>query len=98
MRGPTPEGGHLDPRQIVGDVARLLHARASQSDEPSAGEATLEEVGFGVRLAVVSMFGDAILGDDLSQVSESEREAERHRFRSWLAQLLLRGLYGVTPD
>ena len=97
MRGPTEGDGQIDPREIVGNVARLLQARALESDEFSARQATLEEVTFGVRLAVVAMFGDAILGDELSQVSQAEREAERHRFRAWLAQLLLSGLYGGPP-
>ncbi|MFP8880375.1 MAG: TetR/AcrR family transcriptional regulator [Myxococcota bacterium] len=91
--------GEIDPATLVGEVSRLVHARlgslgvlAKETDD------SLERVMFSVRLAVVAMFGDALIGDDMSQLEGSDREVERHRFRAWLAQLLLDDFARERPD
>ena len=90
--------GDIDPATLVGEVSKLIHARLGNlGSSKGATDDSLEHVTFGVRLAVVAMFGDALIGDQLSQVEASDREAERHRFRAWLAQLLLDGLSREGP-
>ena len=41
---------------------------------------------------------DAILAHELSQVGPDEQDAERHRFRAWLAELLLTQASGESDQ
>ena len=90
MRGSAGGEVSIKPAESIAEIAKLIHERlvdvADGSEHPTA---TLEQVVFGVRLAVVAMFGDAILGDPLSQAAPEQLETERHRFRAWIADLLL---------
>ncbi len=90
LRGPSQDGS-LDPARLVVEAAELIRDRLLRSDVPGSSP-PLDHLVFGVRLAVVAMFGDALIGDELTQRPAAEREAERHRFRAWLADLLLTGL------
>ena len=90
--------GEVDPATLVSEVSKLIHARSASPGLSTSPDDSLERVTFGVRLAVVAMFGDALIGDEMSQLEGSEREAERHRFRAWLAELLLEGLTREAPD
>lgn len=90
MRGPATQEGSLDPAALIANVARLIRSRVVESrDGDDSLLPSLEETIFSVRLAVVAMFGDAIIGPELSQVAAPARQAERRRFRAWLADLLL---------
>ncbi len=82
---------------LVGRVVELIHYRLAeerdQSDQPVVSH---EEIAFSVRLVVVAMFGDALIGEDLGQVGLGERAEETRRFRSWLADLMV-GLLSRNP-
>ena len=80
----------IDPPFLVENVSKLIAERIHQ--EPGVVAREHETVSFGVRLAVIAMFGEALLGDLMSPASRDERDAERHRFRQWLAELLRKGL------
>ncbi len=84
----------IDPPELVQNISKLIAERLDELDGSKAE--SQEVVSFGVRLAVIAMFGDALVGDLMSPASPAEREAERHRFREWLAGLLLQGL--ATPE
>lgn len=89
FEGPGSES--IDVRQLIDDVAsailRRLHPEQNQA--PIGSEHPhFESVLFAIRLAVLATFGDAMLGEEISRFSGNEREAERHRFRAWLADLL----------
>ena len=86
-----------DASALVGRVVELIHYRLAeerdQSDQPVVSH---EEIAFSVRLVVVAMFGDALIGEDLGQVGLGERAEETRRFRSWLADLMV-GLLSRNP-
>lgn len=90
LRGPSEEGS-LDTARMVTEAAEQIRDRLLDSDLPGS-PASLDDLVFGVRLAVVAMFGDALIGDQLTQRPPAERAAERHRFRAWLGDMLLTGL------
>ena len=97
MREPdarTPEG--IDPPALVRNISRLICDQLAndRAREPEGEEA----VSFGVRLAVVALFGDALIGDILSPVQAGERDAERHRFHEWLADLLIERITDPTQN
>ena len=75
-----------DPAVLVAEVAQLISSRLDETEGISKDR--LEAISFRVRLGVFAMFGQALIGDALSPVSGSEREAERHRFRVWFSELL----------
>lgn len=77
----------IDPAALVQDVAQLICDRLDEVDGSRTDRR--EAVSFGVRLAVVAMFGDALIGDAMSPVEPEKRDRERHRFREWLAGLLV---------
>ena len=88
MREPdtrAPEG--IDPAALVRNISRLICDQLE--NETTRGAEDAEAVSFGVRLAVVAMFGDALIGDVMSPVRGDERDAERPRFHAWLAELLV---------
>jgi AcrR family transcriptional regulator len=87
LRPSTSEAASLNPAELVAQVAQLLSARIREFEVADAP--TLEELTFAVRLAVVAMFGDALVGHELSLAPPTEQDAERHRFREWFAHLLL---------
>jgi AcrR family transcriptional regulator len=87
--GADPAQG-IDPPSLVENISKLIAARVG--DEPGLVAREHETVSFAVRLAVIATFGDALLGDLLSPAEEPEREAERRRFRAWMARLLREGL------
>ena len=89
LRGPSEEGS-LDTARMVTEAAEQIRDRLLDSDLPDS-QPSLDDLVFGVRLAVVAMFGDALIGEQLTQRPAAERAAERHRFRAWLADLLLTG-------
>jgi AcrR family transcriptional regulator len=77
-----------DASALVGRVVELIHYRlAEERHRPSQRVPSHEEIGFTVRLVVVAMFGDALIGEDLGQAELGERAKETRRFRSWLADL-----------
>jgi AcrR family transcriptional regulator len=79
----------LDPSALVESVSGLIR---DQIDAPDTTEGDLTEaISFRVRLAVFAMFGEALIGDVLSPVHTDDRDAERQRFRHWLAELLVDG-------
>ena len=80
-------------RRAWDDRTRLADGRDPCGPAPPS----LEDVTFAIRLAVVALFGDAILGRQLSQVDSTEHEGEHHRFRAWLAELLVAKL-SRDPD
>ncbi len=88
LRGPSEEGS-LDTARLVAEAAELIRDRLLDSEDVPGSSPSLDDLVFGVRLAVVAMFGDALIGDELTQCPAAERAAERHRFRAWLADLLL---------
>ena len=90
------EAESVAPAELVQNVSKLIRDRLLQSEEISPG--SHETVSFGVRLAVVAMFGDALIGDVMSPVPPDDREAERHRFREWLVSTLRAGLATGTAD
>ena len=107
FEGPGSES--IDVRQIIDDVAiailRRLHQEQEQEQEreqeqdqeqaPIGPDHPLfESAVFSIRLAVLATFGDAMLGEEISRFTGNEREAERHRFRAWLADLLEKVLRG----
>ena len=74
---------------LVGRVVELIRVRlAEDGAAPGRRVPSREEIGFGVRLAVVALFGDALIGAELGQAPQDERTGETQRFRSWLADLL----------
>ena len=75
-----------DPAVLVAEVAQLISSRLDETE--GIPKDRLEAISFRVRLGVFAMFGQALIGDALSPVSGSEREAERHRFRVWFSELL----------
>ena len=91
----------IDPADLVREVARLIGERV-EKDEGLAPE-NPEAISFGVRLAVVAMLGDALIGDVMSPAAGKARDEEKHRFRRWLVELLLadrrvRQVPGVGPS
>ena len=88
LRGPS-EDGSLDTARLVVEAAELIRDRLLDSEDVPSSSPSLDDLVFGVRLAVVAMFGDALIGEQLTQRPAAERAAERHRFRAWLADLLL---------
>lgn len=99
MREPEPEPESLpevDPAALVREVSELIHQRLEETQNSHADRH--EAISFGVRLAVVAMFGEALIGDVMSPVSPEQRDAERHRFREWLAGLLLEGVVAQAVD
>ncbi len=95
MRNPEPEGTIPVP-ELIDDVAERIRTRVTELG--GAPVPSLEEMRFSVRLAVVGLFGDAILGDNLSAARSEDRDAERHRFRQWLAELLDTQLASREPE
>jgi hypothetical protein len=97
MREPdarAPEG--IDPPALVRNISRLISDQLANSRaRKPEGE---ETVSFGVRLAVAALFGDALIGDIMSPVQAGERDAERHRFHKWLAELLVERITDSTQN
>jgi AcrR family transcriptional regulator len=92
MRGFEGPGSEtIDVPQLIDDVASAILQRAGQ-DRIGSDHPHFESVVFAIRLAVLATFGDALLGGEISRFTGSEREAERHRFRAWLGELLLKVL------
>jgi AcrR family transcriptional regulator len=85
-----------DPAALVADVSKLIRGRLEQVEGVEADR--LEAISFRVRLAVFAMFGQALIGDALSPVTVKERDAERHRFRQWLSELLLERVSGAVDN
>ena len=85
-----------DPAALVADVSKLIRGRLEQVEGVEAD--LLEAISFRVRLAVFAMFGQALIGDALSPVTAKERDAERHRFRQWLSELLLERVSGAAEN
>jgi AcrR family transcriptional regulator len=99
MREPESSGTpEVEPAALVNDVSKLIFERLVEPESPAPARDRREEVSFGVRLAVVAMLGDALIGDVMSQVEPGQRDAERHRFRAWLAELLRKGLASDSDD
>lgn len=96
MREPeTGIATELDPAALVHDVSKLIGDRL---DDPDGTPADRQEaISFRVRLAVFAMFGQALVGDVMSPVPPEQRDAERHRFRRWLAELLLERTSAEVP-
>ncbi len=90
LRQDTERVSSGDASALVGRVVELIHFRlVEEADRPGHRVGSREEIAFAVRLAVVALFGDALIGEDLGQDSIGERAAETRRFRSWLAELLI---------
>lgn len=77
----------IEPAALIQEISARIRERLSEVE--AFGPAEPEAISFSVRLAVIAMFGDALIGDIMSPVEASEREAEQHRFRQWLAEILL---------
>ncbi len=92
---PSPLEG-TDPAVLVAEVSELIRSRLDtiEGAEPDR----LEAISFRVRLAVFAMFGQALIGDAMSPVTGDERQAERHRFREWLSELLLENVASATNE
>ena len=79
-----------DASGLIGRVVELIHFRlGGEGDSPAQPVASHEEIAFAVRLCVVAIFGDALIGEDLGQAPTGERGEETRRFRSWLSDLLV---------
>jgi len=85
--GPQEAALDLDPADLVREVSRLIDQRLEQAEGVAPGDP--EQISFRVRLAVAAMLGDALIGDVMSPASGQARSDEKHRFRHWLAELLL---------
>ncbi len=85
--GPQEAALELDPADLVREVSGLIGQRLEQAEGIAPGDP--EPVSFGVRLAVAAMLGDALIGDVMSPAAGKARSDEKHRFRRWLAELLL---------
>jgi AcrR family transcriptional regulator len=91
-RDRIPDGQH-QLRQLV----EMVHQRASdtarrvQVDPPS-----IQEAAFCMRLAIVSMVGDALIGEDVNASVGDSADAQRE-FRRWLGQLIADRLTISTP-
>ena len=90
--GPPEE---IDPAALVHDVSKLIGHRLDETDSSPAD--FQEAISFRVRLAVFAMFGEALIGDVMSPAPANQRDAERHRFRQWLAELLLERISAEAP-
>jgi hypothetical protein len=62
-----------------------------QVDPPS-----IQEAAFCMRLAIVSMVGDALIGEDVNASVGDSADAQRE-FRRWLGQLIADRLTISTP-
>ena len=97
LRGP--ESTSDQARHMVGRVTELLRVRLSEgADAPGRRLPDREEIAFSIRLAVLAMFGDVLFGDHLGQAEEDGRDAETHRFRAWLSDLLAVHLAFEQPN
>ena len=97
MREPEGEApAEIDPAALVQDVSKLIGDRLDETDDSPVDRQ--EAISFRVRLAVFAMFGEALVGDVMSPVPPGERDAERHRFRQWLAELLLERVSAEAPS
>ena len=94
-----PSADHEEAGKITARVVELIRLRLEEEQETLGGRPpSREEIAFTVRLAVLAMFGDALIGSQLAQVAASQKDAESERFRAWLGQLLAAHLRGaVTP-
>ena len=94
-----PSADHEEAGKITARVVELIRLRLEEEQETLGGSApSREEIAFTVRLAVLAMFGDALIGSQLAQVAAPQKDAESKRFRAWLGQLLAAHLRGaVTP-
>ena len=95
-----PGSESIDSRQLIDEVATTILRRLQQApdDAPIATDTPqFESVLFAIRLALFATFGDAMLGNEISRATGAAREAERHRFRAWLAELVLSGA-AAEPD
>jgi len=94
----------MDPAELVREMSALMGKRLEETEGLALPD--LEPVSFSIRLAVLAMLGDALVGDFMSPATGKDRSAEKHRFRRWLAELLLeghrslqsRGANPSTPD
>ena len=87
-----------DTSALIGRVVELIHFRLSEEGDSAAQPvASHQEIAFTVRLCVVAIFGDALIGEDLGQAPMGERSEETRRFRSWLADLLVGELSRAAP-
>ncbi len=77
----------MDPADLVREVSRLIGERLKKTEDFAPDNP--EAISFGVRLAVVAMLGDALIGDVISPATGKARRDEKHRFRRWLVDLLL---------
>lgn len=86
-------------RRIVARVVELIRVRlAEDAEAPGRRVPSREEIAFSVRLAVLAMFGDALIGDDLGQAPTRQRTAESRRFRVWMGDLLTEHLARELRD
>ena len=96
MREPEAEiPNEIDPAALVHDVSKLIGDRLDETDDSTAD--LQEAISFRVRLAVFAMFGQALVGDVMSPMPADQRDAERHRFRQWLSELLLERVSTEVP-
>ncbi len=78
-----------EARRIVARVVELIRVRLAEGGEAAGRRLpSREEIAFSVRLAVLAMFGDALIGPSLGQARARQRDTESRRFRTWLAELL----------
>jgi AcrR family transcriptional regulator len=86
----------IDPPALVRNISQLI---CSQIEGDEAHSTEREElVSFGVRLAVMAMFGEVLIGDIMSPAGAEQRDAERHRFRAWLSDLLVEKIADPRDD
>jgi AcrR family transcriptional regulator len=88
MREPNARAlDGIDPPALVQNISQII---CSQIEGDKGHTPEREElVSFGVRLAVAAMFSEALIGDVMSPMHLEKRDAERARFRTWLAELLV---------
>ena len=94
-----PSAHHEEAGKITARVVELIRVRLEEEQDRLGGQPpSREEIAFTVRLAVLAMFGDALIGNQLAQAAATKKDAESERFRAWLGQLLAAHLRGtVTP-
>jgi len=88
MRGSEAEHSQqINASGLVKEVTQLIYDKVEISSE---GEQDIREaISFRVRLAVFAMLGEALVGNAMSSLQESERSEERVRFRRWLTNVLV---------